>query len=105
MKYDFKDTSEPPNLQEFKETLVASLLRSAFWQNEKPLDFNMLKLPIIMAPALMGKQMNHDNLKDSLLDKSIKHSPETLREFANLIDNKGNTSYITHRKLNKTNFG
>lgn len=56
----------------------------------------MLKLPLILAPALLGKQVNNDCLKDSLLDKSIQHSAETVREFTNMVDNKG-------KALNKPN--
>ena len=92
MKFDFQDTSEPPDLEEFKCTLVKRLLKSAFWQNEQPEDVNMLKLPIIMAPVMMKKQVNNDITKDSLLDKSITHTAETLREFVQLIDDQGNAS-------------
>ena len=89
MKFNFDDASEPPNLQDFKLKQIESVIKSAFWQNEKPQDINMLKVPIIMAPAMLRKQINNDNMKDSLLDKSIKHSPETFRQFVQLIDNKG----------------
>ena len=90
MKFNFQDTSEPPSLEEFKHTRVKSLMRSAFWQQEPPMEINLLKLPIIMAPAMIRKQINNDIAKDSLLDKSITHSQETYREFVQLIDDKGN---------------
>ena len=91
MKFDFKDTSAPPSLEEFKLKLIRHLFKTAFWQNEPPIELNMLKLPIIMPPAIIGNQVNNDNMKDSLLDKSVKHSNETLREFVKMVDNKGKT--------------
>ena len=65
-------------------------MRSAFWQQEPPMEINLLKLPIIMAPAMVRKQTNNDILKDSLLDKSITHSQETYRAVIQLIDYQGN---------------
>ena len=89
MKFNYKDDSEPPSLEEFKRQLIVQLLKQAFWQNEPPMEINMLKLPIIMAPGMLAKQVNTDVSKDSLLDKSVKHSKETLREFVKMVDNKG----------------
>ena len=91
MKFDFKDNSDPPSLEDFKLRLIVQLLKRAFWQNEPPLELNMLKLPLIMSPGLLGKQVNSDVLKDSLIDKSVTHSKETLREFVKMVDNKGRT--------------
>ena len=90
MKFDYKDKSDPPALADFKTELVLHLFKTAFWQNEPKLPINMLKLPIIMAPGLLGKQVNNDFKKDSLMDKSIEHSSETFREFVKMVDNKGN---------------
>ena len=42
-----------------------------------------------MAPGMLAKQVNTNVSKDSLLDKSVKHSKETLREFVKMVDNKG----------------
>ena len=91
MKFDFEDNSDPPSLEEFKGQLIVQLLKRAFWQNEPPMEINMLKLPIIMAPGLLAKQVNSDVSKESLLDNSVKHSKDTLREFVKMVDNKGKT--------------
>ena len=88
MKFDFKDQSCPPDLDDFKMGLAVHVLKTAFWQNEPKLEVNMLKLPIIMAPGILAKQVNNDTKKESLLDKSIQHSAETYREFIKMIDNK-----------------
>ena len=88
MKYDYEDKSDPPDLEDFKSTLALQLFKSAFWQNEPKLEVNMLKLPCIIANDLIVKQINNDNKKDSLMDKSIQHSSETFREFVKMIDNK-----------------
>ena len=81
MIYDFKDESEPMELHDFKTKLIISVFKSAFFQNEPKVDINMLKLPLIIAPALIGHQVNNDILKDSLLDEKIKHSSESLHEL------------------------
>ena len=86
MKYDFEDSSDPPNLQDFKELLLKHVAKSAFFQNEPDLNINMLKLPIIMASSLLGTQTNHDVDKKSLLDKEILHEPETFTKFTEMID-------------------
>jgi hypothetical protein len=91
MKFDFKERSATPSLQDFKFKLMQHLYKTAFWQNEPPMEINMLKLPIIMSPGLLGGQVNNDVMKDSLLDKSIQHSKATLREFVKMVDNKGKT--------------
>ena len=65
MIFDHTDTSEPPNLNDFKMELVNASLRSAFYQKEPPRVWNMLKLPLIIAPCLLGKQQN-DDFKESL---------------------------------------
>ena len=91
LKFDYNDQSDPPTLEEFQTDLILHLFKSAFWQNEPPLEVNMLKLPLLIAPGLLGTQRNNDVKKDSLLDKTIKHSSETFREFTKLVDNKGKT--------------
>ena len=91
MKYDYNDQSDPPTLAEFQKDLVLHLFKTAFWQNEPPFKVNMLKLPLLIAPGLLGTQRNSDVKKDSLLDKTIQHSSETFREFTKLVDNKGKT--------------
>ena len=76
------------DLEDFKVAQVRDLMKTAFWQNEQPSEVNLLKIPIIMAPALLRQQVNNDVLKDSLLDKSVVHFAETFREFVKLVDNR-----------------
>ena len=85
MKFDYKDKSDPPDLESFKSKLVHHLFKTAFWQNEPKLVINMLKLPSIIAPGLVSKQVNNDIKKDSIMDKSIQHSAETFREFVKMV--------------------
>jgi hypothetical protein len=101
LKFDYKDMSDPPALADFQTELILHLFKTAFWQNEPQLSVNMLKLPIIMAPGLLGKQVNNDVKKDSLLDKSVQHSSATFREFTKMIDNKGKTLYNIYAMCKK----
>ena len=95
LKFNYKDNSDPPALEDFKTQLILHLFKTAFWQNEPRLDINMLKLPIIMSPGLMGNPVNNDVKKDSLMDKTFKHSAETFRTFLKMVDNKGKDSVNT----------
>ena len=88
MVFDYEDHSEPPNLDEFKLDLVSTSLKRSFYQNEPPKTYNMLKLPLIIAPGLLGKQINNDFQKKSLLDKEIKYKQETFIEFHRFIENR-----------------
>ena len=89
LKFDFNDKSDIPSLEEFQTQLILHLFKSSFWQNEPPFTVNMLKLPLIIAPRLLRKQVNSDVLKESLLDKSIQHSSVTMREFTKMVDSAG----------------
>ena len=60
MKYDYNDDSCPPNLEDFKQDLVLECLKRSFFQNVPKKDFNMLKLPLIIPPSLLGEQQNND---------------------------------------------
>ena len=66
MEFDYEDTSEPPDLNEFKIEVVMTSLKRSFYQKEPPKTYRMLKLPLIIAPSLLGKQINND-FKESLL--------------------------------------
>lgn len=48
----------------------------------------MLKIPIIMAPCLIGKQVNSDVEKKSLIDKTIEYKKETFSNFHRLVQEK-----------------
>ena len=45
-----------------------------------------LKLPIIIAPSLLGSQVNNDVEKKSLLDKTILYKPAVFTKFSEMID-------------------
>ena len=87
MKFNYDDQSEPMDLHSFKNMLLKKLMKRAFFQNEPKLDINMLKLPLIIAPSLLGSQVNNDVEKKSLLDKTIVYKPEVFTKFTEIIDN------------------
>ena len=64
MIYDYNDHSDPPDLETFKQELVQMLLKKSFFQNEPKKIYQMLKLPLIIAPSLLDTQTNSD-YKDS----------------------------------------
>ena len=84
MVYDFEDKSDPPDLHEFKSKLATHVFKTALFQNEPMLSVNMLKLPLIMPDSMVGRKINSDYMKDSLLDETIKHSTESLHELGKL---------------------
>ena len=86
MVFDYSDTSEPLDLQTFKHILLKQLMTKAYFQDVPKLVINMLKLPIIIAPSMLGKQVNNDVKKESLLDKNIVYKPDTFTKFSEMID-------------------
>ena len=89
MIYNFNDVeAEVPELETFKEGLVSQMLRSAFFQNEVKEDINMLKIPNIITPRLLRKQVNTDSQKESLFNRTDNYGPETMTSLAKLISAK-----------------
>ena len=89
MVYDFdKDDSEIPDLETFKMRLVCQMLRSAFFQNEIKENIIMTKLPSIIAPRLVKKQINSDSEKKSLFNKPVNYGSSTMTGLAQLISKK-----------------
>ena len=88
MEYDYEDGSELPDLQTFKNRLIEDLFKSAFFQHKNDQKYNMLKLPILAAPSLLGKQVNNENKKKTLMEKTFEYEEETLATFISLVDNK-----------------
>ena len=84
----FIGTEDPiPDLQSFNRNCAEQILRQALFQNEPLHDVNMLKLPVIMAPKLLGKQVNNDeNKKTVFSDQTGQYSDETLAELTNMIN-------------------
>ena len=60
MVYEYADTSSPPDLESFKQELIQQTFKKSFFQNEPPKNYQMLKLPLIIAPGLLRRQTNHD---------------------------------------------
>ena len=66
MVYDYRDTSDPPDLDSFKLELVQESLKRSFFQNVPRKTYQMLKLPLIVAPSLLREQTNND-IKESIV--------------------------------------
>ena len=88
MVFNYDDTTEVQDLEDFKLDLVEHILKCSFYQNEPAKQINMLKLPVIMAPSLVGKQVNRDVDKKSLLDKEIEYNKDAYKTFCKLIQEK-----------------
>ena len=88
MEYNYSDTSDVPNLLDFKERLVKEILHSVFFQEKSGQKYNMLKLPIISAPRLIRKQVNNDVKKQTIMEKEFNYTEETLKTFMELVDGK-----------------
>ena len=89
MVYDFDtDDSEIPDLETFKMRLVCQMLRSAYFQNEIKENIIMTKLPNIIAPRLVKKQINSDSEKKSLFNKPVNYGSKTMTGLAQLISKK-----------------
>ena len=86
MEYNYDDSTEIPNLEDFKEELIEEILMSVFFRKKSDHKINMLKLPIISAPSLLRKQVNNDILKQTLMEKEFSYQPETLQTFMSLVD-------------------
>ena len=86
MVYDFtEDNSEVPDLESFKMRLVCQMLRSAYFQNETKENIIITKLPNIIAPRLVKKQINSDIEKKSLFNKPVNYGSNTMAGLAQLI--------------------
>ena len=88
MEYNYLDTSEVPNLEDFKEELVEDIFKSVFFQHQTDRKYNMLKLPIIAAPCLIRRQVNNDVKKKTLMEKEFKYKEETLEIFMKLVEDR-----------------
>ena len=60
MQYDYDDDGDPPDLETFKMDLIQATLRKSFYQKEPLKNYQMLKLPLIIAPSLLQQQTNND---------------------------------------------
>ena len=88
MVYDYEDDSEIPDLSEFTEDLIEDVLCSALFQAKSEKSYNMLKLPPIMAPCLLGKQINSENLKKTIMEKQFMYEAKIIEAFQKLVESK-----------------
>ena len=86
MVYDYDDTSEVYSLEDFKTNLVEDLFLSVCFQQKTQRKYNMLKLPIIMAPSVLRKQVNSDWTKKSLMEREFTYTEEALAHFIKLVE-------------------
>ena len=85
MEYNYEDTSEVPDVQQFKEELIEELLKSAFFQHKSEKKYNMLKLPILAAPTMIRKQVNNDFQKQTIMEKEFEYSENSLSVEVKII--------------------
>ena len=88
MMYEYEKDEPVPNLQSFISELVIDTLVSVFFQQPSQLKIDMLRLPLIIAPAMTGKMVNNESSKKTLMNKEFEYEKETLETFQSLIDNK-----------------
>ena len=89
MEYNYDDDStEIPDLEDFKQEMIEDLFLSVFFQEFSKKTYNMLKLPIIIPPALLGEQINTEQAKKTLMEKEFSYTDETLEAFMELVENK-----------------
>ena len=88
MEYNYEDDAEVPNLEDFKKDLIEDIMKSVFFQQKSEKKYNMLKLPIIIPPAILRKQVNNDISKKTLMEKEFSYTEETLQSFMELVENK-----------------
>lgn len=89
MVFDHDDDSEIPDLESFKLKCAKQLFRTAVFQNEPKDPINMLKVPSIIAPKLVGKQTNSDVNKHTVFCdtkyQSAEYDLEVLTTVAEMI--------------------
>ena len=66
MIFDYDDKSNIPDLENFKLDLVLECLKKSYYQNVPLKVYNMLKLPLVIAPKLLREQINTDS-KESIV--------------------------------------
>ena len=86
MVFEYEDDSPVPDLHSFKMDLIQTTLKKSYFQNEPAKKYNMLKLPLIIPPILMGQQMNTDINNKTLLERKFSFTKATMAELAKMID-------------------
>ena len=88
MEYNYEDLSEIPDLSKFKDDLIEDLLSTALFQHKSDKKYNMLSLPLLMAPCLLAKQVNNDKTKKTIMEKEYSFTEETLQKFQEMVERK-----------------
>ena len=88
MVYDYDDDSEIPDFSEFRDELIEELMCSALFQQKTGIKFNMLKIPVVMPPCLLGKKVNSEKLKKTIMEKEFSFEDETIMKFQQLVEKK-----------------
>jgi len=56
------------------------------FQHKSNKKFNMLKIPVLMPPKLMGRKVNSESSKKTIMEKEYSYSEETLLKFQELVE-------------------
>ena len=89
MEYNYDDLSEIPDLSKFKDDLIEDLLSTALFQHKSDRKYNMLSIPLLMAPCLLSKQVNNEKMKQTIMEKEYSFTEETLQKFQEMVEKKG----------------
>ena len=88
MVYKYDEQKPIPDLKTFREELVVDLLMSVFFQHQSDREYDMLHLPPIVAPSMIGMAVNNDISKKTLMEKEFKYEEDTLVKFQEMISKK-----------------
>ena len=86
--YKYDEKKSVPDLKTFREELLVDLLMSVFFQHQPNKEYDMLHLPPIVAPSMLGNAVNNDISKKTLMEKEFKYEEDTLKKFQELITKK-----------------
>ena len=76
------------NQMHVREELLVDLLMSMFFQHQPDKEYDMLHLPPIVAPSMLGNAVNNDMSKKTLMENEFKYEQDTLKKFQELIKKK-----------------
>ena len=72
-------------MYDFLDKLVNQVVRSAFFQNEPKDIVNLLKLPLIMPNGLVGKMINTESSKKSIMNNVHHYKSSVFTNFVKMI--------------------
>ena len=102
MVYNYEDHSEIPDLDTFTDELIEDILCSAFFQHKSDKKYDMLKLPVLMAPCLFRQKVNSEHLKKTIMEKEFEYADDTVNAFHELVETKAiNLSKIKDMTVKK----